>query len=572
MKKLRIFYKITLIGVLSLLVLGGCEEAAELSIDPVVSKTDFTFAPEVGYPGTNVVITGTNLADVQKVAFGTAEAEVTSKSATEIKVKVPVKATSGKIFLTFKDKVFSSDASFSVSSSPIPTITEFAPLEVGREGEVVITGLLLDKVKRVYVGKFEAEIVDQSATEITIIAPEEFVSSPISLIYDYTTTYGLVKETSSLSAIDLGLLLPSISLVEPGLVGLSIGDELTISGSSLDLVEAIKFGDVEVGKDNFTLTDGVITVVVPEGATSGTLTLVAEDGSYDFDTSFSVLLPKISSFTPQKGSPTPGENRPFSIIGSDLQVVDSVLVGGVKAEIITQSSTQLLLSVDGTSNGTVSLYSSNGVVNGSAPFAFVGDFWVNDWDTTFDVIRFDKFANNNLGTFTPEIVEGDGGNHYAKLTMEKFENGNSFYLWGPDVGGDRFSLYVSDPQGVYLEFDLKVESIDDVVKQDDGTLQFKIYTMDSKGWGASGEYSYGANGPTSYVGTDGEWHHFRMHLKDFIASDNSGLYNPGQVDGIAGAWCHPNSIRILAFVFGVGTEGAKGNATVGLDNVKFVIE
>jgi hypothetical protein len=572
MRRIKIFSKLSSIALLFIMVLGSCEEAADLSIDPIDSVPSFTFSPEIGYPGSVIVITGTNLSDVAKVAIGTAEATIISKSASEIKVEVPVKAQSGKIVLTFASKVYTSDYSFTVSDTPVPAISEFSPLEISRGGNVTIEGALLNNVKRVYVGSIEAEIVSKSDEKIVIIAPDDFTTASITLIYDYTTTYGMVKETSTVSAVELALLLPSISSVEPALAGLNIGDILTIEGTSFNLVDTIMFGTIIVDKDNFTFENGVIKVAVPTGATSGSLALQAKDGVFVFDTQFVVNLPSISSFTPQKGSPSQSD-RPISVLGTNLNLVDSVYIGNEKAMMVSQSANQLLFTIGGETNGTIQLFSANGIVKSAAPFAFAGNFWVNDWDNVFDIVRFRNIANNGIATFTEELGT-ENGNNFAQLTMSNIENGKSFYLWGPDdKGDDRFSLYVSDPNGVYLEFDMKVIAIDAAAKQEDGTLEFKIYSMDAKGWGASGEYSYGANGPTSYVKTDGQWQSFRMHLKDFVASGNSGLYTAGQVEGIPGAFVHPNSIRILTWVFGIpGEDGAKGNIVLGLDNVKFVIE
>ena len=572
MKRYSIFSKLALSVFFALAIFSACEETEGLSIDPIDSQSAFTFAPEVGYPGNDVVISGTNLSDVQKVAFGTGEAEIISKSASEIRVKVPVNAVSGKIRLTFPSKVYSSFGSFQVSTVPVPVIAEFSPLQVSRGQSVTVTGSLLDKVKRVYVGELEAEITSQTAESLVFVAPEEFSSAALKFVYDYTTSYGMVRETETSSSVELGLLLPSISSVSPALKDLNIGDVLEISGSDLDLVNGIGFGDVVLTEEDFELLDGILVVSVPEGATSGVLSLSAEDGVYEHGESFAVKLPVISSFTPEKGEADPNVSLPFSIQGTNLDFVDKVFIGAEEAEIVSQLSNLLLVSVSGTASGPIALHSPNGVVSSAAPFAFVGDFWLNDWDTEFEVNRFGNFANNNLGSFAEAIVS-ENGNNYAELTLGNFSSGNSFYTWGADGSDDKFLLYVNSPSGAFLEFDMKVSDIDEVIKQEDGTFEFKIYLMDSKGWGASGEYAYGYNGPTSYVSTDGEWHTFKLPLSQFKASGNGGLYTTEQVEEIAGAFVHPNSLRIIAFVFGFdGGEDDKGNAVIGLDNLKFVIE
>ena len=55
------------------------------------------FEPASGPVGTTVTIKGTNLAGATKVAFNGVAATITKDKAREIKVKVPVSATTGKI-------------------------------------------------------------------------------------------------------------------------------------------------------------------------------------------------------------------------------------------------------------------------------------------------------------------------------------------------------------------------------------------------------------------------------------------------------------------------------------------
>ncbi|PCH71382.1 MAG: hypothetical protein COC06_01750 [Bacteroidales bacterium] len=67
-----------------------------------------------------------------------------------------------------------------------------------------------------------------------------------------------------------------------------------------------------------------------------------------------------------------------------------------------------------------------------------------------------------------------------------------------------------------------------------------------------------------------------MHLDDFVASDNNGLYTADQITSSGNlkpdAWCHPNSLRILAFVFATTNTTGTGDVVMGMDNIKFVIE
>jgi hypothetical protein len=64
-----------------------------------------------------------------------------------------------------------------------------------------------------------------------------------------------------------------------------------------------------------------------------------------------------------------------------------------------------------------------------------------------------------------------------------------------------------------------------------------------------------------------------MNLADFVASNNSGLYTVGQdFEQAAGAYLHPNSLRIITFIFGTESESDDQTVVIGLDNIKFAIE
>jgi len=375
----------------------------------------------------------------------------------------------------------------------------------------------------------------------------------------------MYKPAEAASETVLTLALPIITGIEPDITALNIGDEIVISGSLLDKVTKVEFGTIDAG--TFTYDNGVITCNVPEGATTGTIKLTCPDGATE-SAIFMVNLPSIDLFLPQKGAEgVATDSRSFVVDGTNLSLVTQVLVGTTDATIHTHTDTKIIFTVPANTAGFISLVAENGTVVSSIPFIFTGEFWVNDWSTVFPVDRYSHIQNNGFGGF----VLDETTNPYASISADGDINGKSIYIWGPNDGNDKFLLFTPNPDGVYLEFDLNVMALPDTLKQTDGTLKFKIFAMDARGWGASGEYSYGYNSPTSYVPADGEWHHISMHLNNFRASNNSGLYTADQVTTISGAFCHPNSLRILAFVVGTPNPSGKGTITYALDNIKFVI-
>ncbi|NMA73248.1 MAG: autotransporter protein, partial [Bacteroidales bacterium] len=528
MKKINIIRLIAFVGLLATISLTSCDKVVDLEIDPIDVKNDFTFSPEVGHPGQTVTIEGKGLDKVIKVAIGSAQAEFTA-TPTQIKAEIPENAKTGKIHLTYENRVEESTTSFAVSSTPLPTITGFSPLQVSSGKEVVIEGTLLTQIKTIMIGDLKAEIVEGGTDEaITIVTPVGFTTNYITFSYDYTTDYKLVLESKADSPYKLGLLLPSVESIDDNvdISNLDIGDELKIRGTSFDLIQEVWFGEVQA--EEFAVKEDeegeYLSVKVPEGATEGKIRLIAEDGEIDQEeltTDFVIFLPSITSFTPEMALPLPGETRPFSILGANLNAVTEVYVGEDLAEIVNQSETQILLTLDGESNGIITLHSSNGAVESITPLSFQTDFWVNDWDENISPV-FGKLESNNVsGGVVVEIVE-EGGNNYAQLAMTDLEHSQSFYLWGENPGHDDwFGLHLSSPDIYYLKFDIRVEDVDEAILDENGNIQMKVFTMDTKGWGASGEFSYGANSPTVDLKADGEWHSYKMHLADFIASGNS---------------------------------------------------
>jgi hypothetical protein len=551
----------------------GCEESADLNINPIEVIEPFTFEPAQGAPGTTVSIEGTGLNSVSKVSFGVKEAGIISKNDSKISVTVPAGAVNGKIKLVRNGLVITSATDFTVEESPYPTIAGFDPPIAGSMEEVTITGSTLDLVDSVYTGELKAELISQSETELKIITPEGLQDGNIILYFNYMTDYGLEMVGTSESETALALKLATIESITPDITTLNVGDELTFTGSLYNLVTSVAFGDIEAG---FTvISDTEMKVTVPEGATTGAITLTIPDGATVHSTDYVITLPELTGFFPQKGDDLGTQTRDITITGTKLDLVTNVKVGSTDVEIVAGNSTNMTIRVPGSLGGNIALETSNGPVLSDVPFILTGEFWLADWDTEFEVARFGRFANNNLTSFAVATVN-DAGNNYAEISMGGAKE-HGFYIWGAETGtNDRFSLFTPNPDGVFLEFDMKVASIPDSLKQEDGTFKFKIFMMDALGWGAGGEYSYGSNGPTSYVHTDDEWQHFKMELADFVASTNSGLYtsdpvtNPGDLR--PEAWCHPNSLRIIAFVFGTANESGVGDVVFGLDNMKFTIE
>src|ERR1700722_18322249 len=87
--------KVLLVGLFIVSLCGVPAVAASAASTP--EPTIKSFSPSSGTPGTEVTITGTNLADATKVTFNGEKAKVISKAATKIVADAPAGATTGKI-------------------------------------------------------------------------------------------------------------------------------------------------------------------------------------------------------------------------------------------------------------------------------------------------------------------------------------------------------------------------------------------------------------------------------------------------------------------------------------------
>jgi len=144
---------------------------------PVISS----FTPPSGPAGTQVVITGSNLAGATSVEFGGIAATVfTVNSATQITATVPSGAASGPITVTTANGHSSSSTDYQVS--PPPTVASFTPAKgkVGRT--VVITGTEFTGASAIrFGGTPAASFTVDSATQITAKVPAGAGAGPVSV-------------------------------------------------------------------------------------------------------------------------------------------------------------------------------------------------------------------------------------------------------------------------------------------------------------------------------------------------------------------------------------------------------
>lgn len=222
------------------------------------------FTPNAALPGATVTITGTNFiatAAQNIVSFNGTAATVISATETSLVVTVPEGAATGPISVTVDGTKVTSSASF----TPLTTsITAFSP-ESGVAGTAVtISGTNFSSTVAENIVEFngvQAEVTDASATELTVIVPAAATDGKITVsIHGKVTT----------SADEFTILKPSVTGIFPDIA--AEGITVTISGANFsEAIESnlVTFNGVIATVTAATATE--LTVVVPTGATTGTL-------------------------------------------------------------------------------------------------------------------------------------------------------------------------------------------------------------------------------------------------------------------------------------------------------------
>jgi hypothetical protein len=320
--------------------------ADEVALDSVWGKTDPVRA------GDTITIAGDNLTGVTQVVFSvdvTVESrDFITQSRYEITVALPSNAQAGDVYL-LAGASESSHRSLNVDGPSITSITA-TPLKPGRD-TLHITGTNLDLVVSViFAGDITVDAVPVSATEVKVAVPDSALNGAVTIV----STAGL--EYASADAITL--VAPS-NLATSAANRYKAGNEITISGSDLDLVVGVTFSGGVNAEFTYDAANG-ITVTIPTTATDGAITLHCAAGDVPTP-DVTLVKPDITNVTPT----TIQAGDEITIIGNDLDLVTGITVGGKEGSIASQSATEIkaVTPMDASITGTgveVSLTLANG--------------------------------------------------------------------------------------------------------------------------------------------------------------------------------------------------------------------
>lgn len=268
---------------------------------------------------------------------------------------------------------------------------------------------------------------DQLATVVT--------ATPTSLTVAVPSTYGNAKVKITVSG-RAGLVYSAVDFaVIPKITGLDPpsgyqGSSVRILGTGFDpnISNLVKFNGVGAFSYGTTTSQ---SVVVPEYASSGTVTLAAGAQTISSPTPF-VVLPRIIWFNPKKGGPA----TVVDIYGSGFSPVTSnnqVTVNGLPAQIIGSFKTTNLKIImpSGVQTGVIKIQSGMNATQSAEPFVvqpFPSPCYEVPQQPTIQVIQVDT-----LGT----------------VLVSSSAIGNQWYLNGQPIEDARDSVLVAPESGVY---------------------------------------------------------------------------------------------------------------------------
>lgn len=396
----------------------------------IVSKTVLSFEVPVtitsitqeARPESLITITGEFMNWVKEVSFadGLTVSVFESQSLTELVVKVPKEAKTGR--LTFatggtEPLTIVTENDFMVT---LPAVSEFSPSSIKHSENLTIIGTDMDLVKEIRFegGAVMSQFVSQTTDQIVVQVPNTTESGIVTLI-----VFSLIEVPSDVA---LGIILPIATSLSP--VPATPGTDITLVGTDLDLVKEIIFPNVQTPVTSFISQSATeIVVTSPAEAMSGFLLFVTHLG---FQSNSGILFQ------------TPGEGPlPLAEVIFDDALQNGFGdwgYGGVtdksNSEMVLEGSIAVKKTFDA-SWDAVRFAGSSISTSGMTEFTFSVFGGPGTDGKVANVI-----INNNWGIKTITITEGEWVEH--KFTMADFADPASIDDWGLQAQGWAGSIYI----------------------------------------------------------------------------------------------------------------------------------
>ncbi len=306
-------------------MLGSCRK------DEVVSKPVLiSFGPSTVEHGDTIKFIGKWFDQVTDIIMPVnidvpASAFITHTSSL-IEIVVPVTSSAGYVVLKTSsgDSIVSKTRFGAVYTM---TVRSFTPSPARPGTNITINGNYLNYVKQVTFAQSHkvTEFVSQSLHELVVQVPMAAQTGAFSLS-DLARTPQVVDKDTLNNDLILTVTLPAAVALSPA-NGVEQTSNLTITGTNLDLVIEIDFagaaGSMKVVPPFVNQSATQITVVVPNAAITGPLTLTAPSGVKVATASVTVLEPAVATMSTGKA----GVDN-VTITGTNLDLVQSITFPG----------------------------------------------------------------------------------------------------------------------------------------------------------------------------------------------------------------------------------------------------
>jgi len=369
------------------------------------APTVTSFAPALGKPGTQVVISGSGFSTATGVNFDTAFADFSSVSDNQMVATVPVDATTGPIRVTNPTGAGSSSANFTVA----PRITELDPTRGATNTTVTIYGFNFVGTTNVLFNGKRASFGVTAATQIRATVPFGATNGPITIM----TPAGVAVTTNNFLVIGPA---PIIDGFTPGIGG--PGTFVQITGVNFTNVASVKFNGVNAPFS--APAESQINAQVPPTATTGKISVTTPAGTASSAKDFIVRKqPVITNFFPAIGKA--GQTQ-VTIEGLNLGPTNNVTGIGFAGVSVSgwgfTAENQISVTVPpGATNGPIAVANTFGVGVSSNDFIVTRAPIVTGFEPVLaapgDRIRIDGI--NFTGVLSPGGVKFNGANSKSNI-------------------------------------------------------------------------------------------------------------------------------------------------------------
>ncbi len=377
-----------------------------------VRPTINSISPATGPAGTNVTLSGSNFGSTQgtsTITFNGINASPTSWSTNTIIVPVPSGATTGPVFVTVNGAT-SNGQTFTVGevstiTGTVSRMSDGASIS-GAQIKAIQSGVVKGtttsgsngaySLTNLLVGTYDVQasagghdtqtktgqqITAQSSNTINFTLN----ATHITYVYDELGrlvgaidpngdtaryTYDAVGNLTSISR----HISSQLSIIEFSPNNGAPGTPVTIYGTGFGSTpgqNTVKFNGIQATVASATSTQ--IVASVPDGATTGTITVTTSAGTATSSTPFTVgklSAPTITNFTPNVGAP----GASVTLTGTNFQAVPSnnkVSFNGVRAPVMSATATSIVTAVpNGAASGRLTVTTPDGKA------VSAGDFYI----------------------------------------------------------------------------------------------------------------------------------------------------------------------------------------------------